>query len=198
MLWQRRQRTVTSSPPRDHPRFSRRQCFRDVCFRRLAVRRLRTGAPVSIPLVPSISGAFPHAFTRQGHVRGRNDHRRPERDAHCRRAVVCPGPWIPENQGSIGGLRLREISVVIRQLRLSAAPTTGRPVSGSPPWCACLRPGLSSGAFRWLTVTSAASTDGWSASGHVPLRTGRSAVEFDVSVDGFPEQGRQVSSPTRP
>ena len=32
------------------------------------MRRLRTGAPVSIPLVPSISGAFPHAFTRQGHA----------------------------------------------------------------------------------------------------------------------------------
>ena len=68
------------------------------------------------------------------------------------------------------------------------------PGASIPPWCACLRPGLSSGAFRSLTVTSAASTNGWSASGHVPLRTGRSAVEFDVSVDGFiPEQGRQLA-----
>ena len=31
----------------------------------------------------------------------------------------------------------------------------------------------------------------------MPLRAGRYAVEFDVSVDGFPEQGRQVSSPFR-
>ena len=45
------------------------------------MRRLRTGAPVSIPLVPSISGVFPHAFTRQGHVRGRDDHPPPLRIA---------------------------------------------------------------------------------------------------------------------
>ena len=147
---------------------------------------------------------------RLGDVWGRNDHRRPERDAHCRRAVVCPGPWIPENQGSIGGLRLREISVVIRQLRLSAAPTTGRPVSGSPPWCACLRPGLSSGAFRSLTVTSAASTDGWSASGHVPQdwairgrvrrlgrripRTGPTSVFTDTAVGQFALDATNVTS----
>ena len=83
-----------------------------------------------------------------------------------------------------------------RRLRLSAVPT-GHPVSGSPPWCACLRPGLSTDAFETLTAASAVWTDGSSASGHVPLRAGRSAVEFDVSVDGFPEQGRQVSSPIR-
>ena len=83
--------------------------------------------------------------------------------------------------------------MVIRQLRLSAAPTTGRPVSGSPPWCACLRQSLSSGAFRLLTVASAASTDGSAASGHMPLGVGGSKVGFDVSVDEFPEEGRQVT-----
>ena len=36
------------------------------------------------------------------------------------------------------------------------------------PWCACLRPGLSSGAFGSLTAASAASMDASSASGHVP------------------------------
>ena len=87
--------------------------------------------------------------------------------------------------------------MVLRQRRISAAPTIGRPVSGFPPLRACVRSSLCSGAFRWLTVTSAASTDGWSASGHVPLRTGRSAVEFDVSVDGFPEQGRQIAPQCR-
>ena len=118
---------------------------------------------------------------------------------HHSHAIVPADQRVPEKDGVADHLRLRRgVTVHVRPLRLSAAPTTGRPVSGSPPWCACLRLGLSSGAFRWLTVTSAASTDGWSASGHVPLRTGRSAVEFDVSVDGFPEQGRQVSSPTRP
>ena len=68
------------------------------------------------------------------------------------------------------------------------------PGASIPPWCACLRPSMSSGAFRLLT---AASTDGSSASGHMPLSAGGSK-EFDFSVDGFPEQGRQVSSPTRP
>ena len=29
------------------------------------------------------------------------------------------------------------------------------------------------------------------------LRAGEPTVEFDVAVDGFPEQGRQVSSPFR-
>ena len=67
------------------------------------------------------------------------------------------------------------------------------PGASIPPSCACLRPGLSSGAFRLLTAAPAASTDTSSASGHVPLRAGRYAIQIDVSVDGFPEQGRQVA-----
>ena len=45
------------------------------------------------------------------------------------------------------------------------------PGASIPPWCACLRPSMSSGAFRLLT---AASTDGSSASGHMPLSAGGS------------------------
>ena len=71
------------------------------------------------------------------------------------------------------------------------------PGTSIPLWCACLRPSLSSGAFRLLTAASAASTYGLSASGHMPLGVGGSRVGFDVSVDGFPEEGRQVSSPFR-
>ena len=105
------------------------------------------------------------------------------------------GSWTPENQGSIGGLRLREISVVLRNCDSRGAPTTGRPVSVSPPWCTCLRLGLSSGAFRLLTAPSAASTDGPPSWGQIHLGAGGFHAEPDAPVDGFPEQGRQVSSP---
>ena len=108
-------------------------------------------------------------------------------------AVLRADPPDPRETGRIGDLRLREISVFQRKLELSAAPTTAHLMSGSPPWCACLRPGLSSGAFGLLTAPLTASTDGSTPSGHMPLGAGGYKVEFDVSVDGFPEQGRQMS-----
>ena len=56
-------------------------------------------------------------------------------------------------------------------------------------------PGLSTSAFGALAAGSDTSTDRSPASEHVPLRAGRYAVEFEVSVDAFPEQGRQMASP---
>ena len=67
------------------------------------------------------------------------------------------------------------------------------PGASNPPLFACLRPGLSSSVFGLLTVPSVAPTHVSSASGHIPLRAARFKMEFGVSVDGFPEQGRQVA-----
>ena len=91
-----------------------------------------------------------------------------------------------------------------RDLRVSPATAVlGRshhrpPGARNPLLCACLRPGLSSGAFGLLTAPLTASTNGSSASGQMPLgAAGGSKAEFDFSVDRFPGQGRQVSSSTR-
>ena len=114
---------------------------------------------------------------------------------HRCRAVVRPDHRVPQEAGRHRTSPTPEDHRDSPATAVLAGSQLRPPGASIPPWCACLRPGLSSGAFRSLTVTSAASTNGWSASGHVPLRTGRSAVEFDVSVDGFiPEQGRQVAS----
>ena len=67
---------------------------------------------------------------------------------HRRHAVLRPDSRDPEKQLGIWHLRLREVSVLRLQLWLSAAPAIGHPVSGSPPLCARLRSGLSSGAFQ--------------------------------------------------
>ena len=47
---------------------------------------------------------------------------------HRCRAVVRPDHRIPENQGGIGHLRLKEITVVLRLQRLSPAPASGHQV----------------------------------------------------------------------
>ena len=60
-----------------------------------------------------------------------------------------------------------------------------------PPSCACLRSGLSPGAFRSLTPPPAA-TDGSAASVRVPLGAGGSNVEFEVSYYGLHERGRHI------
>ena len=131
---------------------------------------------------------------RAGYPRGvcrRNNHPRPGERLRPPCRTSCGSPGSRETGRHRG-------SPTPRDLRVSAETGTlcgshdRLPGARIPPWCACLRPGLSSGAFRSLTAASAASTDGWSASGHGPLRAGGSKVEFDVSIDGFPEQGRQM------
>ena len=73
--------------------------------------RLRTGAPVPIPFwSPLYPGAFTHALTRQGHVRGRE-----EALGFCRSVVpantcaVACGDRIPSRAGSLYG-RMRIFS----------------------------------------------------------------------------------------
>ena len=60
--------------------------------------------------------------------------------------------------------------------------------------CDCTRPSLTTGAFGLLTVPSVTSTHVSSASGHILLGAALFKIEFDVSVDGFPEQGRPMFS----
>ena len=109
---------------------------------------------------------------------------------HPRCAVDSPDPRDPEKQGGIRILRLYEVSVLHSQQWLSAAPTTGHPVSASPPMCASVRPGLSPGAFRSLTAPSHRDESIVDVDTRVSWRTGEPNVEFDVSNHGFPEHGR--------
>ena len=139
----------------------------------------------------------PWARRRSAHEPGRVGQERSSTSGtrcYCRRAGLPPDLRIPEKQSGIGHLRLRDISVLHRRLRLSSVPITGYPMSGSPPRCACLRPSLISRAIRSLTAASATSPDGSSASGHVPLRAGRCAVEFDVSVEHGPGGRRRPAA----
>ena len=136
----------------------------------------------------------PPPTTSKRDIRGREDHRRPERDAHCHRAVVRSGHRIPEKHAGTGRFPLREIPVLLR-LQRALRISNHRPRCATiPPWCACLRLGLSSGAFRLLKALSAASTDEPSAWGQAHLGAGGSHAEPDASVYGFPEQGRQLFS----
>ena len=148
----------------DAPQMNRHR-FRSACAMCLTIRQVRGDARTPLTWKHSNHTLRSDCVAGVRDERGSNDRRRPQHDAHRYRAVVCPGLVSPRNkQGVIRDLRHRETSVVHRKRRISPAATIGGPVSGSPPLRACLRPSLSSRAFRSTTVVTATSTDGSSAS----------------------------------
>ena len=85
-------------------------------------------------------------------VRGRNDHRRPRRDA-----IVIPRQRpqmldFPRNQTPLEPRRQQNVSPTHQTHRLSAIPISRRTPSGIPIWCARVRSGLSTGAVGLLTA----------------------------------------------
>ena len=160
---------------------------------RCAASNQETGI-VTVQVVPPVEPVDGSSH----HVRGRHDHRR---------SAESPSQPCDRSCGSTGPRerRRRRPSPALPGNHRACPATAAlggsnhRPPCGCvPPDCACLRPSLSSGAFRLLTAASAASTYGLSASGYMPLGVGGSKVAFDVSVDGFPEEGRHVTSPAPP
>ena len=126
-------------------------------------------------------------------------HRRNAPPTPCGHSCASPGPREGERHRFISGCGKPVCLSGFTGSGPLQPPTTGHrlPSTSFPPGCAYLRSGLNSGAFKTLTGSPAASTDGPEASGNMPHGTERSTVGFDVSVGGFLEQGRQVSSSTR-
>ena len=115
---------------------------------------------------------------------------------HCRAVVRPPKHDVPEKPSDMGNPRLPEIPVFFSP----AAALRHRDRSQyarTPQRYSYLRPGLSSTAFKALTEGSVTSIYGSSASKLVRCHGWRIHRMFDVSVDGFPEQGRQVLLPKR-
>ena len=86
------------------------------------------------------------------YIWGRNDHRRPERNA-----VVVPQyrVWMhvfPRYQTPLEPPRLRDMSPTYRIFRPSALPIVAGTTSGIPPLCALVRSGLGTGAVGMLTA----------------------------------------------
>ena len=139
-----------------------------------------------------------HAPVRNRHLSGHSWQGRSSTDGpgrHRCRAVLRPDHRTPAILGRDEHLWRREITVFLRQQRLLAAPTTPTTVYHYLARIRLTALAFELGRFQIAYGVPVASADGSSEPGRVPLRVAESKVEFDVSDDGFPEQGRQVSSP---
>ena len=115
---------------------------------------------------------------------------------HCRSVVRPPKHDVPEKPSDLGNPDFR------RSPSFSPAAALRRHRDRSqdartPQRYSYLRPGLSSTDFEALTEGSVTSIYGSPASKLVRCHGRRIHRVFDVSVNGFPEQGRQVLLPRR-
>ena len=110
--------------------------------------RLRTGATVPIPLVPSISGSLP--------ARAHASRARSGQGGSSTSGIPTPRrrEWMlksARNPTALGRLRLRDVWPAYRILRLSVFLTARPWAREPPPLCARVRPRLSTGAVGPLT-----------------------------------------------
>ena len=129
----------------------------------------------------------PPPTTSKRDIRGRNDHRRPERHtiatARCRKWMFVS----PRILTVLGQPRRQHTWPTYRNFPLSAGITAGRPARGIPPWCACVRPTLSSGAIGSLTPPLRYLARWIAAAPRIPATTGRSNEVSEGSAHRLPE-----------
>ena len=131
---------------------------------------------------------FAQVRIRHRAVRGRNDHRRPERHAiataRCCEWILVSSPI----QTVLGQLRQQDVSPTYGNIRLSAVITAGRQARGIPPWCACVRPSLSTGAAGPLTL-ALRYFDGRTLSAGSPPRDDRGSNYVPAVPQNRPQNG---------